>query len=123
MSVLDQIRQLEAEKQKLLDTAKQEALAKAEAAVAELNELGFTYQLIEGTPTPAPRQTRTRRAGVRDEVLAEIKKHQDGISRQDLMEALHATGDKKRETSISNAVANLKKAGDITAEQGHYTAQ
>lgn len=119
MSALEEIKKLEEQKQQLLATAKKEALAKATAAVQELNELGFDYQLVQGN---APKPRRTRKAGVRDSVLAEIKKHPNGISRQDLMTALNANDDKSQQ-SVSNAVSALKKADQITAEQGHYTAQ
>ena len=40
-----------------LEGAKKEALDKAEKAVAELNELGFDYHLVEGASTArAPRK-------------------------------------------------------------------
>ena len=45
---MERIKELEAEKSKLLDEAKTTALEIANNAIAELNELGFTYQLIEG---------------------------------------------------------------------------
>lgn len=119
MTALERIRELEAERQKLLNEAKQEALQKAEDAIKTLNELGFNYQLIEGDK---PKQTRRpRKSGVRDAVLAEIKKHPNGISRADLLEAMNAT-DASAQQSVSNAVAALKKNDLITAEQGHYTA-
>jgi len=55
-------------------------------------------------------------------VLTEINKHPGGISRGDLLAALDAKDNKKAETSVSNAVANLKKAGTITTEDGLYRA-
>jgi hypothetical protein len=48
MSVLDQLKKLEEQRAKLLDGAKEEALTKAKAAIAELNELGFSYTLNAG---------------------------------------------------------------------------
>lgn len=117
MSVLDKIKELEAQKQKLLKEAKAEALQKAENAVKELNELGFNYQLVnQDTPT------RTRSSGVRDKVHAEIKKHPNGISRQDLFTALDAT-DTKAQQSISNAISALKKKNSISADNGVYRLQ
>ncbi|MFG6605255.1 hypothetical protein ACGYLM_01405 [Sulfitobacter sp. 1A10445] len=115
-----QIAELQAQKQKLIDDEKKNALKKVEDAIKELNALGFNYQLVDGTKKT--KTTRTRRSGVRDSVLAEIKKHPGGISRADLMAAMNATDD-KAQTSVSNAVAALKKNDEITAEQGHYTAQ
>lgn len=116
MTALEQIKKLEEQKQKLLVEAKKEALEKAEAAVKELNELGFHYKLVS-----SDRTTTVRRSGVRADILAEIQKHPNGIDRQALMEAVGITDEKGRQ-SLSNAVAALKKAGKITGEGGHYTA-
>lgn len=52
MSVLEKLKALDEQRAKLLDGAKTEALEKAEKAIAELNELGFHYQLVEG-PLPS----------------------------------------------------------------------
>lgn len=45
MSTMDQIKKLDEQRRKLLDDAKQEALEKAQRAIAELNSLGFNYTL------------------------------------------------------------------------------
>jgi hypothetical protein len=58
MSVLDELKALNEQRDKLLEAAKREALEKAEKAVAELNELGFRYSLVEGA-LRAPRKTGT----------------------------------------------------------------
>lgn len=47
-SVLEQLKKLDEQRAKLLEGAKAEAIKKAEEAVAELNELGFAYRLVEG---------------------------------------------------------------------------
>lgn len=47
-SVIDQLKALDEQRTKLLDGARSEALQKAQAAVDELNELGFSYVLREG---------------------------------------------------------------------------
>jgi hypothetical protein len=121
MSVLDQIRKLEEQKASLLSAAKSEAMKKAEAAIAELNELGFNYRLVQdGETTRTPRATGTRRSGVRDEVLTMVKNSPNGISRAQLLEAMDAKGDKSAEQSISNALAALKKAGTVSGEGGVY---
>jgi hypothetical protein len=54
MSVLEKLQALDAQRAELLEGAKKEALDKAEKAVAELNELGFNYRLVEGA-VRAPR--------------------------------------------------------------------
>ena len=48
MSVLEKLKDLDAQRAQLLEGAKKEALFKAEKAVVELNELGFDYRLVEG---------------------------------------------------------------------------
>jgi hypothetical protein len=55
MSVLDELKALDAQRAALLEGAKKEALDKAEKAIAELNELGFNYRLVEGA-VRAPRK-------------------------------------------------------------------
>jgi hypothetical protein len=48
-SAIQRIKDLDAERASIFDHAKEEALEKAKAAVAELNGLGFNYTLINGT--------------------------------------------------------------------------
>ena len=53
-TVLEKLKALDAQRTQLMDDAKKEALDNAEKAVAELNELGFHYSLVEGAPTSSP---------------------------------------------------------------------
>jgi hypothetical protein len=130
MSVLDEIRKLDEQKAKLLETAKKEALDQANQAIATLRELGFNYRLAEmDRPVPIPRGATTarasggtRRSGVREQVLDAVKAVPGGVSRAKLLETMDAKGDKSAEQSISNALAALKKAGAITAHDGLYKA-
>jgi hypothetical protein len=56
-TVLEKLKALDAQRAQLLEGAKKEALDNAERAVAELNELGFQYSLVEGASTErAPRK-------------------------------------------------------------------
>jgi hypothetical protein len=48
-SAIQRIKDLDAERASIFDHAKEEALEKARAAVAELNDLGFNYTLTTGT--------------------------------------------------------------------------
>ena len=45
---LSRLRELDTERFQLLENAKREVLERAEAAISELRELGFEYQLVEG---------------------------------------------------------------------------
>jgi hypothetical protein len=56
MSVLDKLKALDEERAKLLEDAKKEALDKAHKAIADLNELGFNYRLVEGYSTSKARR-------------------------------------------------------------------
>ena len=122
---IDQIMELEAKKQELMVKAKAEALSSAEKAVADLNNLGFHYRLVEGGTTtrtaPSSSAPRTRRGGVSDDVLDTIKAAPNGLPRAAVLEQLGAT-DKAGQQSISNALSNLKKKGQLTADNGVYKA-
>ncbi len=61
LTTLQQIKKLDEERAKLLDSAKADALARAEEAVNELTTLGFAYELVEPARETAPRKTRTAR--------------------------------------------------------------
>lgn len=75
MSVLEKLKKLEAEAKDLRATAKKEAMAAVKAALADLNSLGFSYQLVEGgggdIPTPFAKK-RGPKAG-----KTGIKRHKD----------------------------------------------
>jgi hypothetical protein len=65
-TVLEKLKALDAQRAQLLEGAKKEALDNAEKAVAELNELGFDYRLVEGAPTArAPRKAASQTAPTR----------------------------------------------------------
>ena len=60
LTTLQQIKKLDEERAKLLESAKADALARAEEAVNELTSLGFDYELVEPARETA-RKTRTAR--------------------------------------------------------------
>lgn len=122
MSVIDKIMELEAQKQALLNEAKGELVTAAEKAVADLNNLGFNFRLIEGAATSTPSiSTGGRRSGVAQDVLALVKSTPNGLPRAAILERMGAV-EKKAQQSISNALSNLKKKGVLTAEDGVYRA-
>src|SRR6202042_1350810 len=61
-TVLEKLKALDAQRAQLLDDAKKEALENAERAVAELNELGFHYSLVEGASVSASTPRAPRKA-------------------------------------------------------------
>lgn len=136
-SYVDQLLELQAEEQaikdkreKLISAAKTEALAAAERAVADLNNLGFHYRLVEtetvqrSTRVPEQDTIRTRsprKGGVSEQVLEVIKAAPSGLPRAGVLTAMNASDDKTI-TSITNALANAKKKGLLVAKDGVYTA-
>lgn len=124
MGILEELRKLDEQRAKLLEGAKTEALQKAEAAVAELNQLGFNYRLVSGsgssrTPS-APSGGGTRRTGIREQILQIVTDHPNGIKTTDIRESIGAEG-KSGAQSVANAIAALAKEGKIASvERGMY---
>lgn len=50
LTPLERIKQLDDEKRKIMAEAKGEAMERVNSAIQDLNSLGFSYQLTEGTP-------------------------------------------------------------------------
>src|SRR5277367_6614361 len=62
-SVLEKLKALDAQRAQLLEGAKKEALDNAEKAVAELNELGLHYSLVEGATTTSTARAPRKASG------------------------------------------------------------
>jgi hypothetical protein len=60
-TALQQIKKLDEERTKLLESVKADALARAEEAINELTALGFAYELVEPAGETTLRKTRTAR--------------------------------------------------------------
>lgn len=124
MSVLEKIRKLDEQKAALLAEAKSEALGKAQAAIKELNSLGFNYQLVqgEGSAPTARSSSGGRRTGIRDEVLAAIKSAgAAGIKPAGIRAALNLEG-KSASQSVANALTALKGDSKIAKDGDVYKA-
>jgi hypothetical protein len=59
---IEKLKALDAQRAQLLEDAKKEALDNAEKAVADLNELGFHYSLVEGASVSAAAPRAPRKA-------------------------------------------------------------
>ena len=80
------------------------------------------YERVKTGKRAAPSTTGSRRrTGIRQNVLEVVKRHPKGISRADVLQEMGAKGEKRAEQSISNALANLKKQGEVRLDQGQYT--
>ena len=64
-SPLQKLRQLDKQREKILESAKEEALAVAEQAIQALNALGFNYRLTEAAPRKAAKRRLQRSAHAR----------------------------------------------------------
>lgn len=112
-----QIAQLEAQKAELVKAETDKAMKKVKDALAELNALGNSYELVQNVGT----LPRTRRTGVRESIYNAVKSS-TGVTPGQLATAL-SMEDKAGKQSISNALSALKKSGRIAAENGVYTAK
>ena len=65
------------------------------------------------------RQPRVRR-GSRRQVLIEMIRQSDGLSRGEILEQLGLKGDKSGEMSVSNALTALTKSNQVQREGGKY---
>lgn len=99
MSVLDQLKKLDEQRAQLLAGAKDEALKKAEAAIADLTALGFAYSLTEGGSTKKKTGTRNTDPAKKHCDICDMNGH-DG-------RAHRSQGDKKKKFTA----AELKELG------------
>jgi hypothetical protein len=111
-----QIAELQAQKRVMIEEETKTAKKKVELALQELNALGFSYKLVQEDAAP----TRTRRTGVRDDVLKTIK-NGDGMKPAEIAVAM-GMDDARGKQSISNALTALKKSGMVVVTDGAYTA-
>lgn len=66
--------------------------------------------------------TRARRGSRQEAIKKIIADSADGVTRGDILAEMNVRGDKSAEQSVSNALANMKKAGKVTAKDGRYFA-
>jgi hypothetical protein len=60
-SAIQRIKELDEERAKIFDQAKQEAFERAQVAVAQLNGLGLSYRLVDGVDKKAKGAGQVRR--------------------------------------------------------------
>lgn len=125
-SYIDQIMELEAKKQALMTQAKTEALAMAEKAIADLNNLGFHYRLAEGNTSPTTRTASTttrgpRTGGASAQILSLLKGAPNGLPKAGILDQMQAIDDKAK-NNVSAALFNMKKRGQVTLDNGVYNA-
>lgn len=122
---------IEKERERLtkLSEEYQAQIADLETKLAEIEKEMRAITAYEAAkqdkPTRATRSTkasgRAPRGSKREEILAVIQKT-PGITRGEIIDTLGVKGQKGQEQGVSNALAAMKKAGAITAEDGKYRA-
>lgn len=113
-----------AEQRERYQKQREDAKAKLDEAEAELRALDAYEQAKKGKPaTTADGGHKTRKpreTGKRAEVLNLVASYPDGVTAGELKDKLAIRGDKSAEQSLSNALAALKKSGQVTLEDGTY---
>lgn len=108
-------------------TQQQELETKLAEINHELTAIDAYEAAKSGKLPPTPRQARTgraaprsRRGSKREQLLALIKQHPDGLARKDILERLKLKGDKSGEMSVSNALTALTKSNQVVRAEGRY---
>ena len=81
-SAIQRIKDLDAERASIFDQAKEEALEKAKAAVAELNALGLNYTLSNGAGKQAKTATAKGKAHYQGGRLPDLRISDDTSTRR-----------------------------------------
>lgn len=88
----------------------------------ELDAISAYERAKSGKPARQPKAAKNTRAprGAKREELLSLIEDSPNLTRGEIIEKLGIKGDKAQEQSISNALATLKKAGVIAANDGKY---
>ena len=68
------------------------------------------------------RGQRARRGSRREALLEVIRGNREGLKRGEIIERMGLKGDKAGEMSVSNALTTLTKSGQVSRNEGKYTA-
>lgn len=114
---------INAERERLTNLRSEAATRKeeAEAAIKEIDRELTAIAAYEKVKRGAAGGRKGKRSTGRRQELLNLIAQQPNITRRDILERLHARGDKTAEGSISNALSALKMAGKITLTDGKYT--
>lgn len=67
------------------------------------------------------RTKRPRETGLKANILELLKKHPHGLGRAGVIDGLGLRGDKGKEQTVSNTLANMKKKDEIKLNDGIYS--
>ena len=119
---MDFAKSIEKEKKRLestvveLNKQKSDIETQIKETLLELNAVRAYFSTRGGTPP-----SRKRGESVRAQILALIKSHP--MKRADVITALGYQDDKGKQQTVSNTLSTLKKKGDVTLEDGTYSAK
>lgn len=122
---MDFLKAIEAERDRIdsrieqLNEQRDKISEEIEALQLELEALS-AYEAAKEGKKPVKKTRSPRKSGIRQAVMNTIASHPNGISRSDILDVMNAKGNKSAEQSISNALAALKKSGQISGEGGVY---
>ena len=86
-------------------------------------EAAKTGKAVRSARQSDGRHTQTARRGSRREALLEvIRGNSGGLSRGEILQRMGLKGDKSGEMSVSNALTALSKSGQVSRNEGKYTA-
>ena len=86
-------------------------------------EAAKTGKAVRSARQSSGRRTQTARRGSRREALLEvIVGNPEGLKRSEILERMGLKGDKAGEMSVSNALTALTKSGQVSRNEGKYTA-
>ncbi len=117
-----------------LTTRRRELLDQRNEIDRALNDIDRSFAAVDAyeqaktgkavKDTLAPRATRTRRGGRRQEIIEIISQHKKpdgtpiGLTRGELLEWMGVKGDKSGEASVSNALSAMQRAGQVVRQDG-----
>ena len=117
-----------------LNRAREDALTRQREIAGQIENIDrelYAIRQYEAAKKGKPiQETRSRRGsgkrgqfGARENVLAEVKKHPDGVSSSDVFQALNLPDTKQARQFVSNALSHFKRQGQLKLENGLYSTQ
>lgn len=116
--VIEESRQRINAELKALEAQRSEIEDKVTKLNTELEAINAYETVMSGKTHKPTRQPRT--LGVKKAILDLLKDNPQGLKRADIVSSLKET---HKEQSLSNTLANLKKAGSIDGKDGIYTVK
>ena len=119
----DSFEQLIRKAEKVYELERAKLLKERDRIDVEISALDERWKSATGRKSVAGNNGASRkRVSRRAEILQILKAKPDGLGRAAILEALGVLGDKSAENSVSTALVNMKKKGEIDNKDGLYVA-